>query len=594
MKLTGFSFLMLLYLAGCAVPQQSPVDQLAALNAQATLAVVNAQATETAGRAMAATLAVVNAQATRVAGATATLEAFYGEVTRQAVVAQATAEAQAVGATATRLVEVQALTATEEARVTGATLNAQAAEDAINATLSAAMVNAQATRMSQDAELRALQVARQATWNKVWPVLVWLGVLAALAVLGVGLGYWWRAGRPVVILSNDRHLVRSDYAMLPPVPAASPKALPVPAQPALLPPPAGMPEIVHLPMRLPAGQIGLGATPSRELWFRQGELGDIMGAGIKGSGKSTALRMLAYQAKQQGWGLYLADAETLTFDPAVWGEVASDPAQFEALLDRIMGEFERRFDLFRESFRLLRERVPAGQQFFVEDLAAYNRAAGMLGLEVLPPMMLVVDEANNFVGAGRAVDTKLHEILRRNRKPGLTVALFAHTWHSKQVAPGIFNNLTRRIVWRCSDRTSRVVLGEPVGETIAQNTPGVAIMGDESGRVGRFKTFYVSAERLLAADLMDSGVVIEQPPAVTVARPELSLAGAVDGQALDNAPQDQLRSLNGVARWLTGKGSNANRNEIERAAEALRFRVEEMSCQWAAQILEKSRSQFAQ
>lgn len=275
-------------------------------------------------------------------------------------------------------------------------------------------------------------------------------------------------------------------------------ALPAPVERPLLMEPANEPvtnqQIIELPARLPKNKIGLGITRGNAgLWYTQGQLGDILGAGIKGSGKSNVVRSIAYQAYKSDWKLYLADAELLTFDPLVWGNVASSTNEVEGMLNSLITEFDRRIALFSESFQIVRQN---SNPHFVEDLAQYNQVAARYGLESLPPILFALDEANNLLGSSNTLDEALHEVLRRNRKPGCTVALFAHTWHSTQVRSAIFTNLTRRIAFRCEERTSRVVLHSPIASSIP-NQPGAMIM-KEDGKDIKVQSYFLPAQRILS------------------------------------------------------------------------------------------------
>lgn len=251
---------------------------------------------------------------------------------------------------------------------------------------------------------------------------------------------------------------------------------------------------IDLPERLLPGKIGLGATPGGQAWYDHNTLGDLLVAGIKGGGKSNLANLLAYQAQRQGWSLFLADPEQLSFDPALWGHVAASKEDVLSLFEIMHREFERRFDLYREASYHTRQ-MPGDQAFLVRDIDQYNRAAEMLNMEKLPPMLFVWDEANSFIG-DRDIDKAVFDLLRANRKPGCRVAIMGHRWHVKQVDGAIRDALTRRIAFQCSKETSNVVLDNNAASQITNAEKGMAYTRD-GRRFGVFKTFFLPDIRLI-------------------------------------------------------------------------------------------------
>lgn len=419
-------------------------------------------------------------------------------------------------------------------------------------------VAAEQTRTAIDIQERAAEASRAKAagyFRVAWP---WLFALFVLLVAAAVFVIIWRRGKPQIIDNGPGRppmiIVQTSDGLRPLLPGPRESAvLQLPAETQTRPEEAAAPmgKVVELPAGLRPHELGLGVTPTRQLWFDQAKLGDILGAGQKGSGKSTMVRSLAYQARMQGWGLYLADAELLTFDPAVWGHVASSPAEVEAMLDAILAEFDRRFELYREAFAQVRQ-LPAAQQFFVEDLAGYNQAAGLFGLERLKPMLLAWDEANNHLGASAALDDALHEVLRRNRKPGCTVAIFGHTWHASQVKSSIFTNLTRRLAFRCSERTSRVVLGDPTAAELPANVPGLAVMLAGRGKLGQFQGYYLPPARILNDVRPDPGEP-GLPPPLIIGRPIIKLP---------EEPQEDPEAARIRALRAAGKSQRAIEEEV--------------------------------
>jgi len=162
--------------------------------------------------------------------------------------------------------------------------------------------------------------------NNILPWAVGAVTLALVGMLAtIGFSIWRR-----MQFINQIHETAHGYTLVPSPQgglAVVSRQLPAPSERPLLPAPETyqpqVPRTIDLPQRLPNGRIGIGAGQSQALWFTQSELSAMLIVGNKGSGKSSFLRMLAYQAAQHGWKLWLLDAEMLTFDPDVWDDVAS-------------------------------------------------------------------------------------------------------------------------------------------------------------------------------------------------------------------------------------------------------------------------------
>lgn len=258
---------------------------------------------------------------------------------------------------------------------------------------------------------------------------------------------------------------------------------------------------VYLPDRIPAGQIALGMSATRQLMYPFNDLKDMMVAGEKGSGKSSFLQMLAYQAVRHRWEVYLMDAEQITFDPSVWGPVAQTEQEVIGLLEFLLYEmFEYRFALYREAGEKIREAFNHGRladPFRVENVDAYNKAADMFGMRRLSPCMLIWDEASSSFGNRRVVDL-LHEYIRRNRKPGVATVLASQSWYSSGpsgLSGVIKQRLERRIAFRTDEKTSQIVVGNPAAALITADMKGHAI-SREDGRIGRLQTFYLPDRQL--------------------------------------------------------------------------------------------------
>lgn len=433
------------------------------------------------------------------------------ELTRQAEAAaaataanQATGTADAIAYRVTEQALIFAGTATAQAFETGGTATAhavaaEAADQSAKATAVQSGVNAEATRQAAEARKVEAEAERAENWARFTRYAPWLVVVFVMVVFVTGVGIYIYRHRPMVGRENGR-----EHLFVPPtllhIGPAPRRAIDVTPEPLQIEAPEERlalpgPRVIHLPDELPEGKIGVGVLDGDEaLWLPVGKI-DMLGAGIKGSGKSTFVRSLAYQYYVQ-YGrrhLYLADAEEVTFTPAVWGPVARTVSQVEAMLAAILQEFDNRFALYGRAFEMVRDNLPAERQFYVDTLADYNRAARMFNLPTMTPMLLVWDEANNHIG-NRVVNEALHEVLRRNRKAECGVDIVGHYWHAKQVGTEIRGNLQTRAVFRCHEETSRVLLGHPGATKITG--PGRAIFVSDKGEK-LLQTYLLPAGRVL-------------------------------------------------------------------------------------------------
>lgn len=556
----------------------------------------------------------------------------YAEGTAAAIQATATASAEYVAATSTTQAQYVQSTATAAAVQTAAAVTAaveeiaiarmrQEAEQDLAMTRAGATSTAQArstedaaalrrynielTRVAQENEAKAIELQAARNWNNFKRALPW--VVVVFAFLGVGLFFYFQirrdtpqevvtpggarvtiittpeGRRPLMLPANSdvplqlpgnapsTHLItdgRNGNNQSPLALAAGSNYTP------------GQREPVYLPNDLPAGCIGLGVTPSSKVWYRFEEMKDMLVAGTKGSGKSTFLQMLSYQAERQQWETFYIDAEQLTFDPQMWGTVAQSTDDVIMLLHFLVKNvFEQRFALYREASTLIRDAYDRRQlenPFKVDNLAAYNKAARMFSLPLLAPAMLVWDEAASHFGDS-TVQKLLHDFIRRSRKPGFRAILASQSWHVSG-PDGISNviraRLEKRIAFRTDVQGSNVVLGSPVAATIPESWKGHAItLRDSDGRPGRLQGYYLPDRRLFEHIRPETVVNSEdhewQRPALSSDASDNEANNTVgvmdliadieeenrqaeeDAALLATNPPSKFRSRRGVATFLT-------------------------------------------
>jgi hypothetical protein len=200
----------------------------------------------------------------------------------------------------------------------------------------------------------------------------------------------------------------------------------------------------------------LGVCLKGEVAPKASRLGNVIIGANQGAGKSNVEKLLAYQARQAGWKLYLCDPDGHTFNPDIWDRIASAPVagsakELEGLLDRLYGEIADRAAIFRKA---------ADGGIPPVDVDAYNSLWKVHGRELQPLQRigLFVDEANSFMGE-KAIFQKMADLLRRGRKWGLHIFLAGHEWH-KDVVPAAVNDMlqTRIGLTTANEETANVVL----------------------------------------------------------------------------------------------------------------------------------------
>ena len=213
-------------------------------------------------------------------------------------------------------------------------------------------------------------------------------------------------------------------------------------------------------------------------------------AGMTGSGKSSFLRLLVYQALHEGYQLAIADVHSRTFPmlkhhPALLTPLAKLPTDAVRVLDDIGVEIKRRELLFDEVER---------QGHYPDDVWEYNRIPGVKRLE---PILVVLDEYNATVQANGGVNRKFAQLARdlvwTGRKWGITVIVAGQEFEKKVVGP-IREQLGLRLCFRVmSKETSKIVTGSGAAASIPSNRPGRALL---AGR-GSVQTFHLEKQLLI-------------------------------------------------------------------------------------------------
>lgn len=269
----------------------------------------------------------------------------------------------------------------------------------------------------------------------------------------------------------------------------------------LLSAPPRMPKLVNLPTDIQPGQVALGVKAGNQpLRLSWGRMGHVLTAGMTGSGKSVFLRNLVFQALRDGMALLLADIDQATFpmladNPNLLAPLATTPGEAIELVERALGECDARAALFQA----------AGG--FPENLEQYNEAAVRNGLQVLPRVLVVLDEFSAVAAAAPAIKDRIASLGWRARKFGLTVVFAAQEFTKDLIGP-LRDQVSLAVCFRVrsADMARRVNCAG--AEHIPSSRPGLAYVD----RWGPVQTYFV-----------DKGLLMG-PSCVAIPEPELQWA----------------------------------------------------------------------
>ena len=234
-------------------------------------------------------------------------------------------------------------------------------------------------------------------------------------------------------------------------------------------------------------QVGLRSLGGAAVTSWEG-MGHALVAGMTGSGKSTFLRLLVYQALSEGARLLLADREGRTFPmlaehPALLGPIAQTPQAVLELLDAARGECEHRSALYDE----------VGG--FPDDLEEYNALALAAGTEPLPRLLVILDEYNATVVESGRTGTAIAEAAAglgwTGRKYGVNL-VFAAQDFTKRVVGAVRDQVSTVACFRVRNADTARNVG--CAEAAQIKRPGLAV----TDRWGPVQTYYLDKSALIA------------------------------------------------------------------------------------------------
>ena len=247
-----------------------------------------------------------------------------------------------------------------------------------------------------------------------------------------------------------------------------------------------------------AGMVQVGVDMHRQpVAVSWDELGHVLVGGMTRYGKSNFLRVLAYQATQEGFRLALADPDGRTFPrfaghPALLTAIGEDPEGCIRVLDAVLAEIRRRATLYAQ--------LP--QQ--PDTLEAYNRHAP----EALRRILVMVDEYNGLAlatgGPKGAVGQRATQIAWRGAKFGVHLVLAGQTFEKAIVGP-VRDQMRTRVAFRLATASqSRIVLGQAGAERLRR--PGLAL----STPWGMVQTYWLDMERVRLSSGASTGLTPDE------------------------------------------------------------------------------------
>jgi hypothetical protein len=480
----------------------TPLPGMALISAEmsVTQAAINAQAAQTVADQTRAAYAYTAAQATlqaQQALATQIAPTQFAKMTQDSQYATAVYGAAATSNSLTATIQSAQIAQVLAMGTAENIVSVAAAQGTATAIAKLAAIEEQA-RLAQQEELAIAnrRAAAKATLSWVAPAMV----LVILFTFSMAFSYRMVVQARPQVIDDRKSVITYDHTGMPML--SRPPRYAMLSAPADVAdkeedtPPVPHGEVVELPDLMP-GVLQIGVYEgNRPVHLGPGFMG-IQLTGQKGSGKSSLLRLMAAQALSHGWDVFYADAEALTFDPALWGPVAQTTADarllFAWLRDNIFAE---RHNLFREAFSFVQDNLRPQDQFLVDNLTSYNKAAKLFNMPILKPMLMVWDEANSHL-RDKPLQEMVEKAFQASRKVGCDSVVAGHNWRATDIPAGLKLQLPNAVIMRCSEQDSKLTLGDPsLAANIPADTPGAAYVRLKRWQ-GYMQSYYIPDHRLI-------------------------------------------------------------------------------------------------
>ncbi len=240
----------------------------------------------------------------------------------------------------------------------------------------------------------------------------------------------------------------------------------------LLSPLPKLPHKVELPIDFPQGKLALGVRFSGQSVLLDWEnLTHMAVLGKSGSGKSVFLQSLVYQAIRSDIKLLISDIDQTTFGmleghPSLLAPLANEPQAAFGLIEKAVMECNQRAGLFS----VLPEKP--------QKLSEYNALAIKHGLQPLPRILVVLDEASSVLTAMGGSKGNMGQTLAtlgwRGRKFGVHF-VFAAQEFTKDILGPIREQVGLSLCFRVRNNVMAEKMGCKGADRIPEGRPGLAI-----------------------------------------------------------------------------------------------------------------------
>lgn len=324
----------------------------------------------------------------------------------------------------------------------------------------------------------------------------------------------------------------------------------------LLSPLPKLPHLVELPPDVPHGKFALGLNFTfRPLLMDWESLRHLAVLGQTGSGKSVFLRSLVHQAIREDMKLLLADIDQTTFPmwkghPTLLAPIATTPTEALGLVQKALGECDHRAQLYQA--------MPGHP----EKLSEYNTLAVKTGIEPLPRILVVLDEASavlSVMGGGKGeLGQALATLGWRGRKFGVHFVFGAQEF-TKELVGAVREQVGLSVCFRVRSEEMAKRMGCGGASRIPEGRAGLAI----TDRFGPMQAYFVLKTMLLAPGLLSVDVLPELERrlfsrALGEAQGKLTLSNIADWGECSQHQARKLQSVWALRGWIAKDGNRDN------------------------------------